>query len=89
MICSVLTDPTLPITSDNDVLVVALGYGLDGYGVGKFDGEEVIIGDKNGQSWTFLGDAPAAIAAWFRFLDSHNATLPNGPYHVSGLKVHP
>lgn len=40
MICSVLTDPTLPITSDNDVLVVALGYGPDGYGVGKFDGEE-------------------------------------------------
>ncbi len=31
-------DSRLPITSDDDVLVVGLGYGLDGFGVGKYGG---------------------------------------------------
>ena len=84
-----LTDPTLPITSENDVLVVALGYGIEGYGVGKFDGYEVVVRDKAGESWKFLGDAPAAISGWFRFLQSHGAMLPSDPIKVCGLDVHP
>lgn len=36
-----LSDPNLPISSDRDVLVVGLGYGKDGYGVGKPSGIEV------------------------------------------------
>lgn len=49
-----LSDPTLPITSDADVLVVGLGYGLDG--VGKFGGVEVIVRESAGPSLKFLGD---------------------------------
>jgi hypothetical protein len=62
-----LTDKTLPITSASDVLVVALGYGLDAFGVGKYSGVEVIVRDKAGQSWKFLGDAPTAVVGWFPF----------------------
>ena len=84
-----LTDPTLPITSENDVLVVALGYGVEGYGVGKFDGYEVVVRDKAGEPWKFLGDAPAAISGWFRFLQSQGAMLPSSPIKVCGIDVHP
>jgi hypothetical protein len=84
-----LTDPTLPISSDADLLVVGLGYGLDGYGVGKFNGVEVIIRESSGVSWKFLGDAPVALAAWFRFLRGQGAALPNGPYQMCNLQIHP
>jgi hypothetical protein len=82
-----LTDPTLPITSVADILVVGLGFGLDGYGVGKPGGVEVLVRDKSGTSWKFLGDAPTAIAAWFRFLGVQGAVVPAGPYHFGGLVV--
>lgn len=84
-----LSDPTLPIASDADVLVVSLGYGLDGYGVGKFGGVEVIVRETAGASWKFLGDAPTTIAAWFQFLVAQGAALPAGPYLVSNMQVHP
>ncbi|HVY23105.1 MAG TPA: hypothetical protein VG962_07115 [Steroidobacteraceae bacterium] len=84
-----LNDPTLPITSDSDVLVVGLGFGLDVYGVGKYSDIEVIVKDKNGQSWKFLGDAPTVISAWFRFLVAHGMAIPNGPYQIFGLQLYP
>jgi hypothetical protein len=82
-----LSDPTLPITSDADILVVGLGYGLDGFSVGKFSGVEVLVREKSGLSWKFLGDAPTAIAAWFCFLGAQGAVLPAGPYHFGALIV--
>lgn len=82
-----LTDPTLPITSDADVLVVGLGYGLDGFGVGKSGGVEVLVHETSGISWKFLGDAPTTIAAWFSFLVSRGAVVPAGPYYFGGLVV--
>lgn len=84
-----LTDPTLPIASDADILVIGLGYGLDGWGVGKFGGVEVLVKERGGTSWKFLGDAPVAISAWFRFLAAKGATLPPGPYSLWGLQLHP
>jgi hypothetical protein len=84
-----LSDPRLPISSDADILVVGLGYGVDGYGVGKFGGVEVIVHEDSGTSWKFEGDAPVAVAAWFRFLASRGASLPNNQYEMFGLKVHP
>lgn len=84
-----LSDPNLPIASDRDVLVVALGYGLEAYGVGKFGGVEVIVRDTTGQTWKFLGDAPVAVGAWFRFLSAHGAVLPSGPFQICGLQIHP
>ena len=84
-----LSDPSLPITSASDVLVVGLGYGLESYGVGKYGGVEVIVRDKTGMQWKFLGDAPVAAAGWLRFLSRHGAILPSGPYHVCGLQLHP
>lgn len=84
-----LADPRLPITSDNDVLVVGLGYGLDGYGVGKMGDVEVIIKETGGTSYKFLGDMPIAIRSWFSFLQARGATLPTGPYTVVGIQVYP
>jgi hypothetical protein len=84
-----LSDPRLPISSDADVLVVGLGFGLDGYGVGKFSGVEVIVHDNTGKSWKFEGDAPVAVAAWFRFLAVQGATLPIDRYEVLNVRVHP
>jgi hypothetical protein len=84
-----LNDPTLPISSESDVLVVGLGFGLDGYGVGKYSGIEVIVHDKKGKSWKFLGDAPVALAAWFRFLSGEGAVFPSGPYQMCNLQLHP
>jgi hypothetical protein len=84
-----LTDPTLPISSEADVLVVGLGYGLDGFGVGKFSGVEVIVREKPGASWKFLGNAPVAVAAWFRFLSREGAVLPSGPHQMCNLQIHP
>jgi len=31
-----------PITSESDVLATGAGFGIDGYGVGKFSGVEVL-----------------------------------------------
>ena len=84
-----LDDPTLPISSESDVLVVGSGYGLDGYGVGKYSGIEVIVRDKEGVSWKFLGDVPVALAAWFRFLSGEGATFPSGPYQMCDRQLHP
>jgi hypothetical protein len=84
-----LTDLTLPIASQNDVLAVGLGYGLDGYGVGKYGGVEVIVQERDGTRFKFLGDAPVSIAAWFKFLAAQGAVIPPGPFSVCGLQVHP
>lgn len=84
-----LSDPTLPIASEADILVVGLGYGLDAWGVGKFGGVEVLVRERGGDCWKFLGDAPVAISAWFKFLAAHGAVLPAGPHMACGLQVHP
>jgi hypothetical protein len=86
---SKLNKPSHVIKSFDDVLAVGLGYGLDGYGVGKFSGVEVLVHDKSGKSWKFLGDVPTVLGAWFRFLRDSGATIPDGPYHVCGMQVHP
>jgi hypothetical protein len=84
-----LTETKLPISSDDDVLVVAPGFGIDGFGVGKFNGVEVVVKDKSGKSWKFGGDAPVAIAAWFRFLSREGAVLPCGRYDLFGVTLNP
>lgn len=84
-----LTDKTLPIASDDDVLVVGLGYGLDGYGVGKFGGVEVIVRETAGTSWKFMGDAPIGILAWFRFIGVKGGRIAGGPHTVCGVRVYP
>jgi hypothetical protein len=84
-----LNDPTLPIASDKDVLAIGSDYGMETYGVGQYGGvPEVMVRDKNGGKWKFLGDAPTAVAAWMQFLSGHGVTFPAGPYTVCGLKVH-
>ena len=79
---STLSDPTLPITSENDILVVGLGYGRDGYGVGKPGFPEVIVKETNGAEYKFLGDALVSIAEWFRFLQTNGAYIPRGPFRA-------
>ncbi len=82
-----LHDKSLPILSNDDVLAAGLGYGLDGYGVGKFSGVEILVNEKNGERRKFLGDVPWAIAGWFRFLRNHGATFPASRYYACGLRV--
>ena len=77
-----LSDPSLPISSDKDVLVVGVGYGLDGYGVGKLGGIEVILKDASGQQWKFLGDALVAIYAWLKFLHAWGGGVRVGNYKL-------
>lgn len=84
-----LSDPGLPISSDADVLVVGLGYGLEGFGVGKFGGIEVIVRETSRASWKFLGDAPTAISAWFQFLVAQGAAIPKAQYSACNLQVYP
>lgn len=85
-----LNDTTLPISSDDDVLAVGSGWGMDGWGVGKYGGiPEVLVHESGGDRFKFLGDVPTAIAAWFKFLAANGATLPAGPIQVGNLQVHP
>jgi hypothetical protein len=84
-----LDKPTHVIQSFDDVLTVGAGYGVDGYGVGKYGGVEVLVRDKSGTIWKFLGDAPVVISAWFSYLRSNGATLPSVPIYAFGIQVHP
>jgi hypothetical protein len=84
-----LSDPSLPISSESDILVVGLGFGLDGFGVGKYSGVEVLVREHDGTKYKFVGDVQVAIAAWFKWLAMQGATLPAGPYVVCVLQVHP
>jgi hypothetical protein len=81
--------PEHPISSERAILVVGSTYGIDCFGVGKFGGVEVIVTERSGEQWKFLGDAPVAIVAWFRFLRERGALLPDGPFQALGLQVHP
>jgi hypothetical protein len=45
-----------PISSDGDVLATSAGYGVDGFGLGKYDGVEVILTLKNGEKRKFNPD---------------------------------
>jgi hypothetical protein len=75
-----LSDPSLPIASEDEVLAVGTGYGTDGYGVGKYGGcPEVVI--RVGQNtWKFMGDSPIVIAAWLRFLRYSGGPLADDIY---------
>jgi hypothetical protein len=77
-----------PITSESDVLATGAGYGLDGFGVGKFSGIEVLVNQKDGTIRKFLADVPWSVAGWFRFLAGHGAAVPAEDYFVCNLRVH-
>lgn len=77
-----------PIASESDVLATGAGYGIDGYGVGKDGGVEVLVNQRDGEIWKFLGDVPWAIAGWCRFLNSHGVGVPAEDYVVCGLMIH-
>ncbi|MBM3765003.1 MAG: hypothetical protein FJW32_06395 [Acidobacteria bacterium] len=82
-----LSDPDLPIESEDDVLVVGLGFGKDAWGAGKWSGVEVIVKDKKGVEWKFLADVPCVIHGWLKFLKDQGASIPAGPYEVCGRRI--
>lgn len=82
-----LNDPKRLVNSYNDVLYVGAGFGVDGYGVGKFGGPEVIITTNDNTKWKFLGDVTAAIKGWFQYLSSHNTELPCEEHTIWGVVV--
>jgi hypothetical protein len=84
---STLTKKGHVLNSFEDVLAVGLGYGLDGFGVGKFSGVEVLVKDKGGQMWKFLGDVPAVLNGWCNYLRSKGAALPKQVCRIGGVDV--
>jgi hypothetical protein len=76
-----------PVASESDILAAGAGYGIDGYGIGKFGGVEVLVSERGGSVRKFLGDVPWAIAGWFQFLMAQGTTLPPDEYRVCGLCV--
>jgi hypothetical protein len=76
-----------PIASESDILAAGAGYGIDGYGIGKFGGVEVLVTERGGSVRKFLGDVPWAVAGWFRFLVAQGTTLPPDEYRVCGVCV--
>lgn len=76
-----------PIVSADDILATGLGYGLDGYGVGKYSGVEVFVSQKDGTSWKMLGDIPWALAGWFAFLARQGVTLPEPAYTICNISL--
>jgi hypothetical protein len=83
----VLNDPKHPIRSGADVLVVGAGYGIDGWGMGKYGGIEVMVHQTDGQQRKFLADVPYAIAGWFAFMKQQGASLPSDQFTICGLPV--
>ena len=71
-----LRDPKHLIRSDDDVLVVGAGYGIDGFGLGKFSGIEVMVHQTNGEQRKFLADVSYSIAGWVAFFKKHGGQLP-------------
>lgn len=84
-----LNNPQHPITSNDGVLVVAPGYGIDGWGVGKMGGVEVCVDQNSGELRKFLGDVPAAVRGWLQFLSSNGVAIPAAEVTVCNLKVWP
>ncbi|HYM17382.1 MAG TPA: hypothetical protein VEU06_02360 [Micropepsaceae bacterium] len=84
---SQLHDTTLPIKSEKDVLVVGAGFGIDGYGLGKFGGIEVMVHQSNGDQRKVLADVPYAIAGWIKFLGQHGKQIPPLEVRVCGMRV--
>jgi hypothetical protein len=83
-----LNDATLPITTDNDILTVGLGYGLDGWGIGKMGGVEVIVQETDGTRYKFLGDVPTVLRGWADYLKANGATLPTVPINFGPNEIH-
>jgi len=83
-----LNDTTLPITTDNDILALGLGYGLDGYGVGKMGGVEVIVQETDGTKYKFLGDVPTVLRGWADYLKENGAVFPTGPINFGSIEIH-
>lgn len=84
-----LDDPTLPITSDADIITVGLGWGLDAYGIGKMGGVEVIVCQTDGVKFKFLGDIPCVLRGWATYLRTHGTTLPTDPILFGPWEIHP
>jgi hypothetical protein len=64
------------------VLVVGTGYGIDGFGLGKYGGDiQVIVHQTDGQQRIFLADVPYAIAGWFLFPETTRCACPRRPIH--------
>jgi hypothetical protein len=76
-----------PVASESDILAAGAGYGIDGYGIGKPGGVEILITERGGSVRKFLGDVPWAIAGWFQFLRAQGTTLPPDGCRVCGLCV--
>jgi hypothetical protein len=82
-----LSKPGHVMNSIDDVLTVGLGFGLDGFGVGKYSGVEVLINDKDGKKWKFMGDVSCVLNGWRQYLRNNRAVLPAFPDSIFGIKM--
>ena len=86
---SSLSNPRHPITSFGNIVAVGPGYGIDGYGIGKFSGVEGILTQTNGPQRKLLGDIPYSVRGWLLYLQANGAVLPTTPIAVCNLRVWP
>ena len=84
-----LSNPRHPISSFGNILAVGLGFGLDGFGIGKYSGVEVILTLSNGQQRKMLGDIPYAARGWLSYLQANGAALPPAPITVCNVAIWP
>lgn len=82
-----LSDQSLPITSEDDVIFHGAGWGIDGFGVGKYGGLETLIREKGGQVFKFLGDVPCAVQGWSSFLSKQAVAMPGVVHKVCNLPI--
>ena len=81
-------DPTLTVRGDENVLAVGAAYGVDGWGIGKFSGVEVLVEEVGGRKRKFMGDVPAGIRGWTEYLRDLGASLPGEMRTICGLEIH-
>ena len=83
-----LSDPKHPFRSYDDVLVVGAGSGIDGYGLGKYSGVEVLINQEDGKKRKFLADVPYALAGWFSFLVLQGVAFQAEHFDICNVRIY-
>ncbi len=83
----IVSNPSLPLRSNADVLVCGAGWGIDTWGVGKYGGVELLAHTLDGGIHKVLGDVPAAVNGWAQFLKSRGVIMPGVQRIICGLRV--
>jgi len=84
-----LTDPSLLIDSDSDILVVTCGHDVDRRVVWRDNKEKVLFRNGGSAIWKFAGDAVITLRGWYRYLHIQGAALPPLPAEICNIRLYP